>query len=559
MKIKQWLWKNLSLRDRILLIMISFIVATTSFIGYFSLNQSKSSLLHLMEQRIEREVALFYEVAQTNMFVFVSNEEAYDSSLKSFVKKQRSEMLQDKLTSHYFIVKNDAANEFIPSGGNKLQFTEELLQQIQETKAGTIHAEISGQTYTLGYRNIQEIQGIFLIAIPQEDYLFPIKKMTTAIMLTVAIVLVIAIVLIALIIKHFISPLANLRELMRESREGKLKVNLDIDGHSPEVNSLIKSYSLLITSLKSMIENISDTCQELQHQGQDLKVSSMGLLKGNEDLVNGITVVKKASEETAASSMSNIHTFQVMKKEIIEIVDEMKEVFVSSKNMNQAAAVGNNKTNEMLTTLSLYRAELSKMNDTIMDIQRHSHDITAVVDIIKVIAEQTKLLSLNATIEAAKAGESGRGFSVVADEVRKLANQSSSAVQEISETIMSMEQLSQMVTKEYSGILNSMQHHFDMATESKNSINLVANHVNSVNEMLQNIQNKMYTLHNLVPNMEKSAESNASHSQESQSYIELMLHQTEEHYEEMKKYHQIGLLLHELSQKLRTHIEKYQI
>lgn len=77
--------------------------------------------------------------------------------------------------------------------------------------------------------------------------------------------------------------------------------------------------------------------------------------------------------------------------------------------------------------------------------------------------------------------------------------------------------------------------------------------------MLVHIQEKMYALHQMLPEMEKSAEHNASLSKESQTYIEMMLHQTEKHYQEMKNYHQIGLRLSELSYLLSKQIQKFRL
>jgi len=70
-----------------------------------------------------------------------------------------------------------------------------------------------------------------------------------------------------------------------------------------------------------------------------------------------------------------------------------------------------------------------------------------VLNLIKTIAKQTKLLGLNAAIEAARSGEHGRGFAVVADEVRKLAENSTASVERISGIMSNIEESVQVITK----------------------------------------------------------------------------------------------------------------
>lgn len=71
--------------------------------------------------------------------------------------------------------------------------------------------------------------------------------------------------------------------------------------------------------------------------------------------------------------------------------------------------------------------------------RRHVQDTGEVLDFIKKVATQTKLLGLNAAIEAARAGEHGRGFAVVANEVRKLAEDSGASAEQIEAILRNIE------------------------------------------------------------------------------------------------------------------------
>lgn len=71
-----------------------------------------------------------------------------------------------------------------------------------------------------------------------------------------------------------------------------------------------------------------------------------------------------------------------------------------------------------------------------------------IIQMIKEIADQTKLLGLNAAIEAARAGENGRGFAVVADEIRSLSAESNSSAKEVNKILRAITESSNSISSD---------------------------------------------------------------------------------------------------------------
>ncbi len=82
------------------------------------------------------------------------------------------------------------------------------------------------------------------------------------------------------------------------------------------------------------------------------------------------------------------------------------------------------------SSFEIHESEMN-LNNNVQEISKLSNDINAILNFIKQIAEETKMLGLNAAIEAARAGEAGRGFGVVAEEIRKLSDESKETVTKI--------------------------------------------------------------------------------------------------------------------------------
>ena len=137
------------------------------------------------------------------------------------------------------------------------------------------------------------------------------------------------------------------------------------------------------------------------------------------------------------------------------------------------------------TVTKILGSHSHKLNEAVSQAEKHIKDTDEVIDFIKKVADQTKLLGLNAAIEAARAGESGRGFGVVAEEVKKLANHSEQSVKEISAMITLTKQNTIAVNDSIAQTTSAMQ---SAASEASEVVSRFGDIMSAINASIQQVQ-----------------------------------------------------------------------
>ncbi len=548
-----------TLKTRLLILVITSLVLTSSVISYIAYEKSKASTMNAVENRLDRETALFYHMAQNLMYTYVGDDDKFQKKIEAVVKNQSAQMAQDGLQSDFFLLKDGEVTPYLTSKQSKLDFSQALRKDIVEKKDGIIHTSINSEDYTVVFKYVQEVRGHYVIAVPQARYLGDIHDMAGSIISVALVCLILSVLIAMLIINKLTKPLEQIRDLMKKAREGNLDISFEGIRHTtPEVKSLIKSFQALLVSLQGLLQNIGTTAGRLDETGQQLQQSSSHVLEKNQELLTGIEIVQKATEETANSSEDHLDTFQTMKKDVLLIFEEMDQLFEIALKMNDSAQKSTNRMDVLLGRMGMFQQESTHITETVNTMSAHSKSVHSIVGLIQSISEQTKLLALNATIEAARAGEYGKGFSVVATEVRKLADQTSAAAKEIETNMSNMISLAEKTQLEYGSMSTHLNENVEAVTESKYSIDIWNVDVQQVKQKLTYIHKYVGHLQESLPKVEESTERYAALSQQTSASSEQMLKSSYEQQSQLKESYEIGTLLNELSGALNQQMRQFR-
>jgi methyl-accepting chemotaxis protein len=556
-KIKVKFLDEFSLGTRLFILFVSLLVLSVVSVGVSSYLQAKETTMETIEKRLIRETELISYIAENLKFVYVSDEAYFMQQLETSVRSQQSTLEKDGILAEMMYISEGAAIPFKVSESTLPPLSNELITKIAASKSGLFHEEIEDKEYTITFREMEELNGIYVMLIPTSSYLGPVNQMVYFILAGIVISILVTTVITTLLVRTVTKPLNVLRNTMREVREGNLQASSTIRTNIPEIKSLHKSYQAMITHMSELLQELKETTFDLEQTGEELIVSSENTLESSNHLVTAIQTVRSGAEQTASSSEENVSRFKDMKLVIEEMMDKMEHVFTESRAMNETANHGEANISELITTNYQFEKDFEHLSRTITDVKQYSSSITKLVGLVSGISDQTKLLALNASIEAVRAGEAGKGFAVVAQEVRKLAEQSSKAAEDIALAIGNMENITIDATKEFEQMHSKIRANLSRANESKTSFDALMKQIKEESFELEGIQQELSHLVSIMPELESATVHFTSISQETLASSEEMLAVSDNQMEQVGSTNQIGRKLHQLSLKLASLTEKF--
>lgn len=316
-----------------------------------------------------------------------------------------------------------------------------------------------------------------------------------------------ALLLLAILLGYFSSrsisrPLTNLAEKISQVAKGDLTVEIAEDNRKNEVGILVRAARTMVKSL-----------QEQTH----------GLINSAESIATSINELSATATQLAASSIEASSTIAEVTSTVEEVRqtahvsnEKAEDVTRGASAMNDAAAKGQQSTDDSRAGMQVIKEEMSYVADSIIKLSEQTQSIGEIISAVNDLTDQSNLLSVNAAIEAAKAGEYGKGFAVVAQEVKSLAEQSKEATSQVKTILNDIQKATSTAVLATERGKKAVENGEKLSVESGTSIAFLASQVNesshSASQILASNQQQLGGMDQLAAAMENIKESTAQNT-----------------------------------------------
>jgi methyl-accepting chemotaxis protein len=294
---------------------------------------------------------------------------------------------------------------------------------------------------------------------------------TYASLAIVGVIYVIVVLLIgALVIGSILKPLNVVSSSieMLSKGDGDLTQRIPIQDNF-ETGLIAKHLNNLLVSLQKNMTSVFSIASEIK--------TETNMLVEQANKINDVSTLQSSTIKVVSHASGGLIQ---MSNEVAQHTTSASE---ATKSVNASGKCALQKVESSMSEMTELNLEMANASNVVLNVGTDVENISAILQVIESIAEQTNLLALNAAIEAARAGEQGRGFAVVADEVRNLASKTQGSTEEIKNMINKLQNGSKSAVE-------AMQRSMRRSSAAEKSVNETA-------ASLKEIANSVDVIHNM--------------------------------------------------------------
>ena len=336
------------------------------------------------------------------------------------------------------------------------------------------------------------------------------------------------------------------------SNEVKLKSKDELQSIADSLDNTRKNFNLLISDLKNRAEGLAEDSHRLYD-------SAVETTQASENITSTIIDFTGKMDDSVDTMEKVFGEFDTLNSEAHIISDYVSDCKVSVEKLKENSDSGMDILGAAVNMILQTEKNVVDTSEFVTEFSNQIKEIITLLQAITGISEKTNLLALNAAIEAARAGEAGRGFNVVAEEIRKLAENSRQTVEDI-------QNITQKIVEGSNNATEAMNKTKEVSTKSTNSVKQVQDNFMLINELSNNIENKIDTINEYNKGIQNKIEhisnevSGASKILKSlNSEINQITASTEEQIATMEELQAVSQELSGTSAKLLDHTAQFKI
>ena len=336
------------------------------------------------------------------------------------------------------------------------------------------------------------------------------------------------------------------------SNEVKLKSKDELQSIADSLDNTRKNFNLLISDLKNRAEGLAEDSHRLYD-------SAVETTQASENITSTIIDFTGKMDDSVDTMEKVFGEFDTLNSEAHIISDYVSDCKVSVEKLKENSDSGMDILGAAVNMILQTEKNVVDTSEFVTEFSNQIKEIITLLQAITGISEKTNLLALNAAIEAARAGEAGRGFNVVAEEIRKLAENPREKVEDI-------QNITQKIVEGSNNATEAMNKTKEVSTKSTNSVKQVQDNFMLINELSNNIENKIDTVNEYNKGIQNKIEhisnevSGASKTLKSlNSEINQITASTEEQIATMEELQAVSQELSGTSAKLLDHTAQFKI
>ncbi|MBP1948024.1 methyl-accepting chemotaxis protein [Virgibacillus litoralis] len=392
----------------------------------------------------------------------------------------------------------------------------------------------------------------------KSDFSDQASSILIPIIATLLIILLLAIVISFFTTRRITKPIKNLQGTMKEVENGNLLAKTTIQTHN-EIGQLSESFDNMLQQMRMMMIKIKDVSFNVSEASQTLVASAEENTASSNEVATTMEQIATGAGEQSEIMEQNAAATEKLSTLIKQIEEYNKKVYDEARVMDEVSEKGAETVSGLRKQSEETGQITSEVVRAIQSLDDKSTNINEIVTKIADIASQTNLLALNAAIEAARAGENGRGFAVVADEVRKLAEQSESALGDISTLIGEM----QAETKHSVTLIGKtnkvIQTQSQSVGETEQAFTSIQQTIHTNNQLINKVMDIMETIISQEQIISGNTQSIASISEETAAGTEETSASIEEQTASMEQLNHLAEELETYAIEMQQQVNKFKI